>query len=200
MARIDAPLLDYMHLEFFDQSIFDIPQVPHIILRSEIFKHSIEVEVTVSFHNDAARIAFLRLRSFYFYLEFPITGLNRQLSLLKHFFTQCSPLLSHISRLDLHMSDNYGAQLDQQEAVSWLEFLRPFNAVQVLHVGMGPRLVIQIAWVLGGLSGERAVEVLPTLHTLEWDRVSWVGHLVNPMLKSFMDTRQSLGHPVAIGD
>ena len=82
--------------------------------------------------------------------------------------------------------------------MSWLEFLHPFNAVQILHARGSPpqyRLSIHIARVLGELAGERAVEVLPMLHTLELNR-----HMVTPMLKSFIDARQSLGHPVVIID
>jgi hypothetical protein len=199
MARIDAPLLSFMDLKLIYHPVLDIPQVPRFILRSEIVKPPIKVDVY--FYDHAAYITFVRRRGGYFFLQFSCTGLDRQLSLLKHIFTQCLPLLSHACPLNLSISNHHDSQLDQQDSISLMGFLRLFNAVQILHVsGSSPRysLNIHIARVLGELTGESVARVLPMLHTLKLDGFDRVEHLVTPLLKHFIDARQVLGHPVVI--
>ena len=188
MSRIDAPLLDRIYLRFFYQPIIDVPQLPPFMHRSEIFKPPYEVDVF--FADNIVRITLLPLDSGYFYLEFQCVGLYRQLSLLKHIFVQCLPLLSHVSQLNLNHIQHYDLQIDGQDAVSWLGFLRLFNAVQILDVSGSPLryyLVIHFAHVLEGLTSERAAEVLPMLHTLLLNGFEQVGHLVTPLLKPFID-------------
>jgi hypothetical protein len=127
----------------------------------------------------------------YFHLLFHCTGLGRQLSLLKHIFAQCLPLLPPVCCL--RISGPYDLQLDQQDTMLFLEFLHLFNAVQIVHV-TGYCLKTHIARMLGELSREKAAEVLLMLHTLGdfYD----VKQLVT--LKPFIDACQLSGHPVVV--
>jgi hypothetical protein len=200
MAQISAPRLKIIYPEVFYQPIFDITQLLQFMHRSEIFRPPIESHADVSF-NDGVHISLLPPDDGgCFNLRFHCTGSDRQLSLLKHIFTQCLPLLPRVCHLSLSGNDWHDPELDQQDSSTLLGFLRLFNAVQILYVGGLPPqyyLVIHIARVLGELTRERAVEVLPMLHTLEVDS-GHVEHLVTPVLKPFIDTRQLSGHPVAV--
>jgi hypothetical protein len=203
MSRIDAPLLDCLCLVFFDQPIIDTPELLQFMHRSKIFKPPSKVEVT--FRSHVLRIL-LPSDSGYFYMGFQCIGLYRQLSLLNHIFTQpeCLPLLSHVYQLDLsNFQFDDDSQLDQQDPMPRLEFLRSFNTVQILNVdGTSMQseyfLVVHIARVLGGLTSERAAEVLPMMHTLLLKGFDRVGHLVTPLLKPFIDERQLSGQPVVV--
>ena len=115
---------------------------------------------------------------------------------MKKVYPQFLPLLSQTDDLELFDHD---AQ-DDQDSTLWLEFLRPFSAVKTLMI-IDERSLNQIARVLGGLTDERAADVLPMLDTIGsydetvWDEVkSWLIPLVQP----FVDARQLLGHPVIV--
>jgi len=74
--------------------------------------------------------------------------------------------------------------------MSCLRCLRPFNAVQFLHVNDGnEELSIHIARVLGELDGEGAAEVLPMLHTLTFSRFYFIRRKVTRLLKPFVNAR-----------
>jgi len=85
---------------------------------------------------------------------------------------------------------------DQQNAVPWLGFLRPFNALQILYLH-DEELGMEIARVLGELSGKSVVEVLPMLHTLILVQFGQVESFVT-LLKPFTDAREQSGHPVTM--
>jgi hypothetical protein len=198
MARIYAPLLNYSYLQILYWPILDIPQLPHFILHGEIFEPPISVYV--SFDDNATYVYFTRLRGCSFLFDFQCTGLDKQLSLLKHILTQCLSLLSHVCCLGLTASGHDQLQLDRQDTVSWLGFLRLFNAVEVLNVSGSPRrycLDIHIARVLGELTGERAAEVLQMLHTFGLNGIDRI-ECLTPLLKPSIDARQGSGHPVTI--
>jgi len=130
------------------------------------------------------------------HLEFECDGLDRQLSLLEQVFSQCFTLLSHVGALQLFDHDTQ----PDQDSTLWLAFLRPFDAVRSL-IFSDQDSMSQIAHVLGDLTEERAAEVLPTLHTIEWwGLCDWneVEPWVIPPLQPFIDAREQLGHPVEV--
>ena len=184
MSRIDAPLLQFLRLEFFYQPIFDMPQLSRLINGMEKLESALFASIDL--HKD--RIAVYLLSSATGSLEFTCTGLEKQISLLEQFWTQCLP---HVGRLRLWKT--YNMQKDQQSAIPWLGFLRSCNALQVLYLH-DEELEMEVARVLGELSGESVVEVLPMLHTLTLDKFD----RVEPLLKPFIDARQLSGHPVTM--
>jgi len=157
MSRIDAPLLKHMFLDFFYQPVFDISQLPLFMLRSETFKPPFKVNAT--FEGDAVCIIVSPSESGFCHLRLECTGLYRQFSLLKHIFAQWLPLLPHVSRLDLGIFKNCDLQGDERDSMPWLELLRSFNAVQILHISASPLCYfpeIHIARGLGELTRESA--------------------------------------------
>jgi hypothetical protein len=196
MARVDAPLLNKLHLHFFYQPTFGIPQLPQIIHRIENFKTPHEAEI--DFHDSNVGISLTSecpiggdLR-----LEFKCDGLTKQLLLLEQVFSQCFPLLSHVNSLelfDLDLQSHEGSAL-------WLPFLWPFNAVQTL-IFCDQDSAVQVASVLGELAEQRAAEVLPMLRVIVWrDGGDWdeVEPEVGRLLQPFIDARELLGHPVEV--
>ena len=186
MSRIDAPLLQYLRLTFFYQPIFDMPQLSRLISGTEELESALFA--SLDFHED--RVAVYMLASLDGSMEYMCTGLDKQISLLEQFWTQCLP---HVG--DLELWKTYNMKKAQQSAIPWLGFLRSFNALQVLSLH-DEELEMEVARVLGELSGESVVEVLPILHTLRltldrFDRVE-------PLLKPFIDARQLSGHPVTM--
>jgi len=196
MARIDAPLLDDLDLQFFYQPTSGVPQLPQII-HLERFKTPDKADI--DFHDYGVDISLtsgcLGSRG-HLHLEFECDGLDRQLSLLEQVFSQCFPLLSHVGALELFDHD----MQPDQDSTLWLVFLQPFNAVRTL-IFLDQDSMSQIAHVLGDLTEERATEVLPTLRTIvwyglcDWDEVEpWV----IPLLQPFIDARELSGHPVEV--
>jgi len=194
MARIDAPLLDFLRLKFFYQPVFDIPQVPQFIRRIEKFKPPIEAMVEVQFFSNAVGVLLVPVSPGFYYL-LHCTGRDRQLSSLDQIFAQYSSIFSHAVELDLNWSG--GPQVNQ--SMSLLGCLRLFNSVQVLHVSdRNEELAVCISRVLGEVDGEGAGEVLPMLHTLTFIRFHSNHGVVIPLLKPFLDARQQSGHPVTV--
>ena len=196
MARIDAPLLDDLDLQFFYQPTSGVPQLPQIIHRIKKFKTPHKADIDFRHHRADISLTSGCLIGGDLHLEFERHGLDRQLSLLEQVFSQCFPLLSHVGTLELfdhNMQPYRGSTL-------WLAFLRPFNAVRsLLFYDEGS--LFQIAHVLGDLTEERAAEVLPMLRTIvwcgscDWDEVeAWVV----PLLQPFIDAREISGHPVEL--
>jgi hypothetical protein len=98
---------------------------------------------------------------------------------------------------ELELRSSHDMQLHREDSTLWLEVLGLFSDVQILFV-YDDGLEVDIARVLGGLTGERAVEMLPMLHTLVLNAFDDVEHLVTPLLKPFIDTRQLSDHPVVV--
>ncbi len=193
MARIDVPLLDHLSLHFFYQPIIDMPRLPELICRTEKFELKPPVEAEVVFLRHDVCISLLPCdRPTRDYLLFRLASVRseEQLSWLAQICTQCLALLSCVHKL----TTVHHAPQDRQALMSYLGFLRPFSSVRILHV---PQLEIPIAHLLGELTGERATQVLPMLHTLMLEHEQ-SEPLVTPILKPFIDARRLLDHPVKV--
>lgn len=195
MAQIDASSLDYLHLDFFYQSVFDIPQVFRFIHCTEAFKPP--ARAMVQFFCDAVDVVILPSHGHgaYCLRQLHCTGIDKQLSSLEQVLTQCPSIFSHTVRLRL----NWRGDSEINQPMSWLGCLRRFKGVQILHVTDGnEELTVHIARMLGELGGEGASEVLPTLHTLILRRFHTIHEVLISLLKPFLDARQRSGHPVKV--
>ena len=189
IARIDAPHLVRLSLIFFYQAVFDAPQQFRFIHDSEIFKSPLLSTVEVS--PQGIEVTMLSSRDDYLFLKTHCSGLDTQLSWARQICTQLLPLLFHID--ELHLWSDYDTQLHRQDSMLWLEILSLFSDVLVVSA-CGGGLEVDIARVLGGLPGERAIEMLPMLQSLELGRFDDV----KPLLKPFIDARQLSDHPVVV--
>ena len=193
MARIHLPRLDHLHLQFFHRPTFGVPKLPQIVYRIETVKPPFQTDV--HFYDDGTDIDFFSEFS-RISLKFQCTELDNRLSWLKKIYPQLVPLLSQTD--DLELFDHYAQ--DDQDSTLWLEFLQLFSAVKTLLI-YDEKSLNQIARVLGGLTGERAAEVLPALDTIVWfDKTVWdqVKSWLFPLVQLFLDARQLSSRPVVV--
>jgi len=68
MALVDAPLLDYLRIRFY-QPVFDTPQVPQFVHRIEMFNPPIEAMVQVHFFCRAVGVLLFVSLGYYYILQ-----------------------------------------------------------------------------------------------------------------------------------
>jgi hypothetical protein len=200
VARISAPLLDLVNASFFDQLTFDVPQLFRSIGCSRKLRSP--KRATVSFYHGFAKIVFGPREGTagprHFSLRILCGGSNRQVSSLTRICNQCLPLLSRVQRLDL----KGGGCLqqgwhDDVNSAQWLELLRPFVAVERLHISerLGPHVVPAFR----ELTGARATAMLPALHSLFLEGLlPSVSVSEREAIAPFMAARQDSDRPIAI--
>jgi len=193
MARIDAPLLDDLDLQFFNQPSSGVLQLPQIIRCVENLRTPHNAEIDFYAHSADISLTSKWPIGGRLHLEFEGDGLDGQLSLLEHVFSQCFPL-SHINTLEIFDHD----MQPHQDSRLWLALLRPFKAVRTLFF-FDRDSIVQVARALGELTQERAAEVLPMLRAIIWfGGLNWdeVEPWVIPPLQPFINARELSGHPV----
>jgi hypothetical protein len=187
ISRIDTPLLDDMDITFFNQPVFDTPQLRHFITRTGISRAP-----------DYARI--------YFYDDYvkvePFRALlwcilckpsDRQLSSLSQLYNSALAPLPALKHLEIHNHRKYWK--DDTENVRWLELLHLFPSLKDLV--LSEKSFQLVAPALNGLDGESAAEVLPTLQSIIIQG-SQPSETDNKVIGKFISTRQLLGVPVTV--
>jgi hypothetical protein len=191
VARIDAPLLDTFHTLLFNQLVFDMPQFSLFVGRAAKLKSHYQAKV---YFADYSVFIILQGTVGTGSLEVEISSEQSdwQLSSLEQICGQTSPnspltgLIRSVERLEIR-EDRYKWQNDIDKT-QWLEFFRPFIAVETLCLskGLGPL-------VLSALSEEGATGVLPALRDLSLEEFALQG-FVTP----FFAARQVSGNPVVL--
>ena len=197
MARIDAPILDCLHITFFRQLIFDTPQLTRFISRTP-HSRSQDEEARVTFFNSA--VVFTLPEIFGRELELGISCRQSdwQLSSLAQVCNLSFPwgLMSSLERL--YACEGQHSQLRWQgdvENSQWVELLQPFTAVKELYLSRG--LAPCIAPALQELVGERVSEVLPALQNLFLEELHPSGP-VQEAIEKFVAVRQLSCHPISV--
>ena len=201
VARIDAPLLDFLDTMFFHQLIFDAPQLTQFISRTPGLKAHEEARLIFSTHWSVS-VAVPRI--FYGALKLGISC--RQSNLLASSMAQVhgssfpQALIPTVECLYI-LEDPYRAQLlelhwqDDIENAQWLELLHPFTGVRDLYISQ--ELVSHIAPALQELVGERVAEVLPALETLSLEETLPSGP-DQEAIGEFLAARQLANHPISV--
>jgi hypothetical protein len=195
LARIDAPRLDGLHITFFNQLIFDTPQLFQFISRTQTLRAPKEGHIT--FHSTAIDVEISSQTSDYGELSvrIPCTASEWQLSSLEQV---CASSLPPISALeDLYIVEGYPPPSwhDDVENTLWQDVLRPFVAVKNLY--LSEEFVPRIAPALQELVGGRTTEVLPTLENVFSRVFRWWGP-IHEGVERFVAARQLTSHPVAV--
>jgi hypothetical protein len=169
VSRLEAPLLSYTEITFFNQLIFDTPLLRHFISRTATFRAAYQAYIscrknTVRFSlylrngtDEEARVM----------LRISCEPLDWQISSLAQVCSTSFPPLPTLERLDIDIKKDRYSPLewkDYMEDTQWLELLHPFTSVKDL--GLSNDSVAFIAPSLQELSGETAIEVLPVLQNL----------------------------------
>jgi hypothetical protein len=199
VARIDAPRLNRLNINFFGDIEFDIPQFTRFISHIQMLK-PVE-KAHVAFGDRAAKVNLSSQTSD------PYDGLNVEIRCreldwkvlaLGQVCTSCLPPLSAHSTLE-HLfiyKSRYSKSnwQDYIENVPWLELLHPFTAVKNLYLSeeLARHIVPALEELVGG-----ATEVLPALQNIFLEKLKRSGP-VQEGIGKFVSARQLSGHPVTV--
>jgi hypothetical protein len=199
VARIDAPLLCSLDIMFFNQLIFDIPQLSRFLERATKLKVFDNSEACVRFYIGGVLFGsppWTRSFDEGFELMISSTELDWQLSSLAPVLMSFLPFTYTVEHLYISGNQPLPPQwLDYIEDVQWLDIFYPFTAVKNLYVR--EEFAQCIAFALQELVVERVIEVFPALETLFLEALQPSGP-VQEAIGKFVTARELLGHPVAV--
>jgi hypothetical protein len=202
LARIDALRLNLLHITFFNQIIFDTPQLFQFISRQPTLRAPKECRIT--FSSKAIIIRFPSQTSDYTVIsvEIPCTASEWQLSSLEQVCRSSLPPVSTLEDLYIFEGQvNKPRWLDDIGNTLWLDLLRPFVAVKDLYLSQNFKP--HIAPALQELVGGRTMEVLPTLKDINifFEGICSPRDLLRPLhegIENFVAARQLTSHPVEV--
>ena len=193
LARIDAPRLDELEITFFNQIIFDTPQLFQFISRRPTLRAP--ERGRIKFGPGAIYVGFLSQTSQYdIVLSVGIlcTTSEWRLSSLEQICTSSLPPLSTLEVLYIHGDGRHLPHWqDDFDNTLWLDLLRSFVAVKSLY--LTKKSVSHIAPALQELVGGRTAEVLPTLENIFLEGFQPSGPLYEGIEK-FVVARQLTSH------
>ena len=194
VAQINTPLLENLWITFFNQLIFDTPQLTQFIGRTPKFKAHDEARVVFS----DLDVSVTLLQTFGAVIKLGISC-SQSDWLLSSLAQVCSlsfppALIPAVENLYIL---KFGSREWQQEIENcqWLELLHPFTAVKDVY--LASEFTPRIAPVLQELVGERVTEVLPALRSLFFEETLPSGP-DQKTIEQFVTARRLANHPVAI--
>ena len=194
MARIDAPHLHGIRISFFNQLIFDVPQLSQFVNRVERFNG---LSAMVSFFGSRASVDLSSEIYGRLLLEISCRQADWQLSSVAQF---CGMSLNPITTSEnLTVRANLGnplyfGQFDIDHN-QWEELLYPFTNVKNLY--LAEDVGLHIATALQALVGESVTQMLPNLQSLFIKKLQPSGP-TREAAESFVAARQRFGRPIAI--
>jgi hypothetical protein len=201
VASIATPQIEYLSITFFNDIVFDIPQLTQFISRTPKLKTVKNALIDLPHY--AASVSFSSKTSPSRYggdllVQISCKGLDRQLSSLEQI---CTPFLPSLSMLeDLYFLE--GPQADWKVDIDnglWVELLRPFSAVKNLY--LSEIVASPVAFALQELFGGRATEVLPTilpaLQNIFLEQLESSGPVLEG-IGQFVAARQVAGHRITV--
>jgi len=190
LARIDAPRLTDLHISFFNQDIFDTPQLFQFISRRSTLGVPEKGYIAFSFRTILVK----------FPSQTPDYGLlceemgGNEVQTCSRDESRHSDAVHAISGLeDFYTFDDVGYVVPRQDNVENL--LRPFVSVKNLYLSKG--FVYYIAPTLRALVGGRTTNVFPTLENIFLEGFQPLGPLHESIAK-FVAARRLTNHPVAV--
>ena len=195
-ARIDAPRLKKLYITFFNQLIFDTPQLFQFVGRIPTLRALKKGHIR--FDSKAIIVEFPSQTSDYdvLSLEIPCTGLEWQLSSVAQVCTSSLPPFSTLE--DLYVFEdqrNSRCSQDDVERTLWLDLLRSFIAVKNLYLSEGA--MDRIAPALQELVGGSTTEFLPALENIFLRWFPSFG-LHNKEIQKFAAARRLTNHPITV--
>ena len=190
VARIDAPLLDFIQIVLFDRPAFNFPQLTRFMRRATKFEAP--NEVCVYFIPDGFQVKSLPPRGGSheeYRLEIIFKMLIwEHLPLAAKVFASFLPSICMVHHLYIfctpYLVSKFNATLMQ-----WLEIFCPFIAVKHFYICQELAQWI-VLW-------EQSTDVLPALETLFLNELQPSGR-TQEAIEQFVATRRLLGHPVAV--
>jgi hypothetical protein len=199
VTDIDAPQLNKLEIAFFNDVVFDTPNLIQFIGCTPI-SNAFEHAYIAPAYSDAC-VAFRSHRSLIDgYVELKVTilceGLYWQLSSLKQVCTSCLPFLSTLK--DLYIREHPFSPPDWEDNIEnriWRELLQRFTTVKNIYISN--KIALRIGPALQELVKGRATEVLPTLENIFLEWLVSSGD-VQEGIGQFVAARQVSSHPVTV--
>jgi F-box-like len=196
VARIDTPLLDSIQITFFQQLIFDIPQLAQFMRRPTRFQTLNKADVIFDYTGvQVGHLPPTWSLDENFGLRISCKDLEWQLSSLTQVITSFFPSTYVVEHLYIHWPRHLPSQWTDDIENIWLEIFHPFSAVKSLYISK--TFVRCISLALQELVGERVADVLPALEGLFLEELPPSGP-IREAIGQFIAARQLLGRPVAI--
>jgi hypothetical protein len=198
LARIDAPRLNELYIVFFNEIIFDTPQLFQFISRRPTLRAPEKGHI--KFGSKAVIVKFPSQTSVHGRLsvEIPCIASDWQLSSLEQVCTSSLPPLSTLE--DLYIFEDRKCPplwQDDVENTLWLDLLRSFVAVKNLY--LSKEFVPHVAHALQELLGGRTTEVLPTLENIFLEGLlSQTSGPLQKGIEKFVAARQLTNLPVTV--
>jgi hypothetical protein len=194
VARIDAPRLFRFDVTFFNDVVFDLPQLAQFICRTSIVKAPEEAHYI--FWYTAARVDISSSSLGSFKVEISCKEFERQVSSLDRVCIACLPLISTLK--DLYISEGRFSRPEWRgniENTTWLNLLHPFTTVKNLYISkmFTPRIVAALQELVGG----GTADVLPTLQNIFLEELEPSGP-VQEGVRQFVAARQVTGHQIVV--
>jgi hypothetical protein len=200
VAWIDAPLLERLVINLFDELVFDIPQFTRLISRTPMFEAPIEAHVVLE---DRGGRVILPSSKRIIGTEAVTVKINcrksdRPLPCLAQICSSSLPSLSTVEYL--YISEDTDLERpplwqDNIENPRWWDLLRPFTAVTNLY--LSKVLAPHIAPALRELFRESTTGVLPKLQNIFLEDFQ-PSEPAKTGIWQFVSTRQVDGDPIAV--
>ena len=194
VTDFDALQLNKLEITFFNDIVFDTPQLIQFISRTPISSALENAHIAIK--DDNARVIFRPhnyASGFVLYVSIICEGLDWQLSSLEQVCTSCFPFLSTLKDVYIHEHPKWQPDWkDNIENRVWLELLHSFITMKNLYISktisphIGP-----------ALQEGRTTNVLPTLENIFLEGLESSGP-VQKEIGQFVAARQISGHPVTI--
>lgn len=167
MARVDAPLLVHVAIKFFNQLIFEVPQLSSFIGRAKMLKSSSEATIYSSQRGISISLTQptdvdVHGQS---HIEVSCKELDWQVSSLAQICDYTFPLLRGVEQLEIRTDSFPPSGQNDMDISQWLELFHPFNGVKVLRMAstLGPT----VASALHQATGEPTLRAFPALRGIQ---------------------------------
>jgi hypothetical protein len=195
VSRIDTPLLDSIQITFFQQLIFDTPQLAQFMRRATRFQALNEAHV--SFNYCGVRVGYLPQPEFVDEksgLEISCDTLDWQLSSLVQVITSFFPSIDMVEHLCIYGHGYLSSQWrNDTENTQWLEMFHLFTGVRNLYVSK--KVAKHVAFALQELAGSRMTGVFPILQNILSEVLQPSGP-IQEGIGTFVAARQLSSHPI----
>ena len=198
VACVDAPQLSNLHIIFFNDIVFDTPQLVQFIGRTPVPREPEKAHLT--FWDRGAEANFSRTSGYglgTFRVGISCRGPDWQVSYLEQVCTSCLPPSSKLEDLYIHKEQYQQLDYwkDNIENGLWLELLRPFTAVKNLY--LSEEFATRIAPALQELLGHRTTDVLPALQNIFLEGLESLGP-AQEGIRQLVAARQVASRPIAV--
>ena len=168
VARIDCPVLTFLVINYFNQLIFEIPQLVHFISRVDGLKSPTEVAVKPAKMFAAMSLRRGRRRRGECYIRLPSSDLDWQLSFSTQILDQLSPLLCSVHSLSIIKSPFPLIGKEDVDPTQWLELFQALTQISKVRVSI-EELVPDVMRAL--VSEDMTIGILPRLTSLHLEGV-----------------------------